>query len=184
MTFLERLQEFALPLETSEFYRNIAIFLGSIVLLTTGIMYYHHSKTAELRSTLQKTYKIQQEAKGILERLKNVEKQSEEVNSLLEEDKNFRLKSYFDDTVAQTGLARYQRKDGDVSEDVLQKLYTEIKITTQFQGISTKQLCELLKAIEQKARVYTKEISIVKKNNSLDVSLTVATLKSHVSKKG
>ncbi len=184
MTFLEKLQKLALPLESSEFYRNTAIFLGAITLIASGIMYYHHSKTNALRSTLQKTYKLQQEAKEILERLKNVEKQSEEVNSLLEEDKNFRLKNYFDDTVSQLGLARYQKKDAEVNEDVLQKLYTEIKLTTQFQGISTKQLCELLKAIEQKSRIYTKEISIVKKNNSLDVSLTIATLKSHVSKKG
>ncbi len=184
MSFLTRLQEIALPLERSEFYRNLAIYLGSLALLTTGIIYYHHSKTGELRGSLQKMYKTQQEAKVILERLKVVNKQSEDINTLLDEDKNFKLKSFFDDSVSKNGLTNYQTKEAEVSEDILQKLYTEIKINAQFRGISTKQLCEFLQTIEQKTRIYTKELSISKKNNSLDVTLTIATLKSHASKKG
>ncbi len=186
MNFLKTIQEFALPLETSEFYRNIGIFLGCLVLLTGGIMYYHHAETAALRMSLQKIHKSQQEAKIILEKQKIVTKQREEVNTVLEEDKNFKLKSFFDEVVGRLGLSSYQSKEAEVSDDILQKLYTEIKINVQFKGISTKQLCELLQAIEQKARVYTKELTITKKNDSLDVMLTIATLKSAINtgKKG
>lgn len=184
MSFLSRLQEIALPLESSEFYRNLAFFLGTLTLLTVGIMYYHHSKTSELRSALQKMYKTQQEAKVILERLKLVNKQSEDINTVLEEDKNFKIKSFYDDLVAKNGLTSYQGKEAEVSEDILQKLYTEIKLTAQLRGISTKQLCELLQAIEQKTRIYTKELSITKRSDSLDIILTIATLKPHASKKG
>lgn len=184
MSFLHKLQEFALPVETSEFYRNIGIFLGALVLITGGIIYYHHTETAALRSTLQRVYKTQQEAKVILERLKVVTKRKEEVDSVLEEDKNFKLKSFFDDEVAKLHLTQYQTKDAEVSDEILQKIYTEIKIIAQFRGISTKQLCELLQAIEQKNRVYTKELTVIKRNDSLDVTLTIATLKSTISKKG
>ncbi len=184
MSLLSRLQEVALPLERSEFYRNIALFLGALTLMTLGIMYYNYSKTTELRASLQKMYKSQQEAKAILDRFKIVKKQRDDINTLLEEDKGFKLKSYFDDVVAKKGLSSYQIREAEVSEDLLQKLYTEIKIIAQFRGISTKQLCELLQAIEEKTRVYTKELSINKKNNSLDVVLTIATLKSYANKKG
>ena len=186
MSFLKTIQEFALPLETSEFYRNISIFLGFLVLITGGIMYYHHTETAALRSSLQKMYKTQQEAKIILEKQKVVIKQREDINTVLEEDKSFKLKSFFDEIVSRNGLSSYQIKEAEVSDDILQKLYTEIKINVQFRGISTKQLCELLQALEQKARVYTKELTIIKKNDSLDVTLTIATLKSAISssKKG
>lgn len=183
MTFLEKLQQITLPLEASEFYRNLAIYLGSLLFIMGSIMYYHHSKTSELRMSLQKMYKNQQEAKVILERVKVVQKQSDEVNSLLDEDKNFRLKNYFDEVVSKVNLTKYQIKDAEISEEILQKLYTEIKINAQFNGITTKQLCELLQAIEQKQRVYTKELSIIQKNGSLLVTVTIATLKSHISKK-
>jgi len=185
MNFFDRLKEFALPLETSEFYRNLGIFLGSLVLITGGIMYYHHSATSELRSSLQRIHKTQQEAKQILERLKAVKKRQEEVDTVLEEDKNFKLKSFYDETIQRLNLSSYKVKEAEVSEDVLQKTYTEIKISTQLRGVSTKQLCELLQALEQKTRVYTKELTILKKNDSLDVTLTIATLlKSQTAKKG
>lgn len=186
MSFLKTIQEFALPLETSEFYRNIGIFLGLLVLITGGIMYYHHTETVALRNSLQKMYKTQQEAKIILEKQKMVTKQREDINTVLEEDKNFKLQSFFDEIVSRNGLSSYQVKEAEVSNDILQKLYTEIKINVQFRGISTKQLCELLQALEQKARVYTKELTINKKNDSLDATLTIATLKSAISssKKG
>lgn len=184
MSLLSRLQQVALPLERSEFYRNIGLFLGSLTLITTGIIYFNHSKTKDLRASLQRMYKSQQEAKTILDRFKIVKKQRDDINTLLEEDKNFKLKSYFDDVVAKIGLTSQQVREAEVSEDLLQKLYTEIKIIAQFRGISTKQLCELLQAIEEKTRVYTKELSISKKNNSLDVVLTIATLKSYANKKG
>ncbi len=183
MSLLEKIQQIALPLEASEFYRNLIIYLVAISAAMGGIMYYHHSKTSELRTSLQKMYKNQQEAKIILERLKVVQKQSDEVNSLLEEDKNFKLKNYFDEIVQKAGLSKLQAKEAEVSEEILQKLYTEIKINAQFNGMTTKQMCELLQAIEQKQRVYIKELSITQKNNALIIAITVATLKSHVSKK-
>lgn len=184
MSFLSQLQDIALPLERSEFYRNTAIFLGALALLTSGIIYYHHSKTSELRQSLQKMYKTQQEAKILLERLKLVQKQSDDINTLLEEDKGFKIKNYFDEVVNRNNLSSKQIKEAEVSENILQKLYTEVQLIAQFRGISTRQLCELLQAIEQKTRIYTKELSINKKNGSLDVVLTIATLKSHTGKKG
>jgi hypothetical protein len=147
MSFLKTIQEFALPLETSEFYRNIGIFLGFLVLITGSIMYYHHTETTTLRNSLQKMYKTQQEAKIILEKQKAVTKQREDVNTVLEEDKNFKLKSFFDEITGRLGLSSYQVKEAEVSDDILQKLYTEIKINVQFKAISTKQLCELLQAL-------------------------------------
>lgn len=183
MTFLEKIQKIALPIESSEFYKNIAIYLSVLIFTMAGIIYYHHSKTTELRMALQKIYANQEEAKIILERSKVVQKQSDAVNSLLDEDKNFRLKNYFDEVVSKVNLTKYQVKEAEISEEILQKLYTEIKINVQFNGISTKQLCELLQSIEQKQRVYTKELSIIQKNGSLLVTVTIATLKSNMSKK-
>ena len=104
MIFLNRLKELALPLETSEFYRNLAIFLGSLILITVGIIYYHHSATSELRSSLQRIHKTQQEARQILERLKVVKKRQEEVDTVLEEDRNFKLKNFYDETIQRLNL--------------------------------------------------------------------------------
>jgi hypothetical protein len=185
MTLLEKARNLIGSLDTNEFYRNAAIFIGINVLLMLGIVWFYYSRTTSLQGSLREIYKKEYEAKGLLERLKEVKKQSEEVNTLLEQDKNFKIKNFFDDTVKKLNLSANQRGDAKVSaEAVLRKRYTEVTIQAQLQRINTKQLCDLLQAIEQKARIYTKELTITKmKGATLAVTLTIATLTAQTEKK-
>lgn len=47
-------------------------------------------------------------------------------------------------------LKGQQKQDAQVSEEVLYKRYTEIKLTAQFKQINTQELSELLRSIEEK----------------------------------
>ncbi len=185
MNLLQRIRKTAGSFEAHEFYKIIALFIGLNILLMGGIIWYYFSKTSSLQSSLKEIYKKEAEAKGLLERLKDVKKQSEEVNSLLEQEKNFKIKNFFDDMVKKLNLNSNQRGDAKISEEsVLNKRYTEVTLQAQFQKLDMKQLCELLQAIEQKERIYTKELIVNKVGgNSLSVTLTFATLTAQAEKK-
>ena len=89
--------------DSNEFYRNSALFIGANLFVMSGIMWYYFSKTSSLQASLREIHKKEYEAKGLLGRLKEVKKQSEEVNSLLEQEKKFRIKDFFDDTILSFG---------------------------------------------------------------------------------
>lgn len=178
MEFLEKLQQQILRFEKKEFYRNIGIYFGVVLTLIFGLLYYYLTSVLYLKKELKKTKAKREQVQLILQKLKNVKKQSQEVNAVLLEDKNFKIKNFFDGIVEQQNIKNKQKREAEVSEEILYKRYTEVKLTAQFRQLNTKLLCDLLNAIEQKARVYTKELSITKaKGASLEVSLTIATLK-------
>lgn len=185
MTFSQRVKTFITSLDSNEFYRNAAVFIGINVLLMSGVMWYYFSKTHALQSSLREIYKKDADSKELLNRLKEVKQQSEEVNTLLEQEKNFKIKNFFDDTVRKLNLSSFQKGEAKVSEEsVLGKRYTEVTLQVMFQRINTKQLCDVLQAIEQKARIYTKDLTVTKmKGAALSVTLTFATLTAQTDKK-
>lgn len=185
MAILERVRDFIASLESNEFNRNATLLIACNMLLIVGMSWYYHSKTSALQLSLREVYRKENEAKNLLERFKEVKKQSEEVNALLEKEKNFKIKNFFDDTVKKLNLSQFQKGESKISEEtVLNKRYTEVTMQVQFQGINTKQLCDLLQAIEQKSRIYTKELAVTKmKGASLAIALTIATLTAHTDSK-
>lgn len=178
MELLQKIQETFLSFEKKEFYKNTGIFFGIIFAVIGSLLYFHYSKTASLMLELKKVNRSRTDAQIVLEKYQRVKKQSEEVNSMLNEEKNFKIKNFFDGVVAQQKLKSNLKNEADLSDKTLYKRYIEVQLTAQFKQISTKQLCELLNTIEEKNRVYTKELIITKtKGASLDVTLTIATLK-------
>lgn len=184
MTFLQKIRGRLSSFDTSEFYRNSTLFIGLMAFIITGCMWFYFTRTRRLQGALREVYKQELEAKDLLERLKNVKKQSDEINALLEQDKNFRIKNFFEDTLKRLNLSGNLRGEARTTEEVLKKRYTEVTLQATLQPINTQQLCELLQLIEQKGRIYTKELTIIKMpNSSLGVTLTIATLIAQAEKK-
>ena len=178
MELLKQLQNRIIHFERKEFYQYAGALFGAVFIVILGLVYYYFSKTSELHSTLKKLNKNRQEVQQLLQEYKIVEKQKEAVNDMLDEERNFKLKSFFDNLTTQFNLRNQQQKEAEVTEELLHKKYTEIRLTAQFRQITMQQLCELLNGIEQKQRVYTKELVITKtKGAALDVILTIATIK-------
>jgi hypothetical protein len=164
--------------EQKEFYTHVGAFFGIIVALIVGILYYYYSSVFSLQKKLKRVNSKREEAQRVVKKLNIVKKQKDEVETLLAADKSFKIKSFFDDTIKQLNIANKQRREAEVSEEVVQKKYLELKITAQFRALSMEQLSKLIDALEKKSRIYTKELSITKVGGaSIDVTLTIATLK-------
>lgn len=180
---IDNLYDYFSSLELSDFYKIIGTFLACITLLCAGYGYFYYSKVETLQNALKAVDKQTIEAQDLLTRLEKVKRRSEEINKILEEDKDFKLKKFFDEATQKLQLKQY--RDADIhQEEVLNKQYIQVTLSAQFKNINTKQLCTLLQAIEEKKRIYTIELNITKSGeSSIDAALTIGTLTSQVDRK-
>ncbi len=184
MNMLEKITHFLLTREQEDFYKYVGGYLIGLFLVCSVIIGYYISAASGLKSTLNSLYKTQQESKLLLEKVKVIEKQKESVDKLLDTEKNFKIKNYFDELIKNLNLTSFQRKEAEVTEEeILKDQYSEIKLSAQLYGISMKQLCQVLETLEKKERLYTKDLSITKgRGPTIDVSITIGTLKQAAAK--
>ncbi len=184
MNILEKVSLLLLSKEQEDFYKYIGGYALGLFIICISIIGYYYSATSNLKSNLQSLYKTQQECKLLLEKVKTIEQQKESVDAVLNTEKSFKIKNYFEELLRSLNLTPNQKRDAEVTEEeILKNQYSEIKLSAQLQGISMKQLCQLLETLEKKERLYTKDLIITKgRGPTIDVAITIGTLKQVTSK--
>ncbi|NBQ17351.1 hypothetical protein EBU24_03475 [bacterium] len=182
MNFIIQLRQLLQELDSDTFNKGIAAAGLCFFGLTIGIVYYFYSSIGELQKNIKANNAKREDVQGILKRLQVVRSQKEEVNALLAEEKGFLITHFTSDALDSLHLKEFLKgnKDPEFSEeDVYNKKYKESKVVIQLVGITIEPLCKLLQLIEEKKRVYIKDLNITKKtkNSTMDLSLTVATLR-------
>ena len=94
MTLLNQLQQIFLTQDIKEFYKRIGLYAGVIVFLIVGTLYYYYTRTSDLHAALKKVNKDRQEVQHLLKKYKRVLEQKEAVNTMLEEEKNFKIQAF------------------------------------------------------------------------------------------
>lgn len=166
-------------LERKDFYKYLVIILAIILLLIGFFVFRYYRTSGDLRSRIDDVNEIREErVRSILRRMDSVERQRRQVNDILAKEKDFLIAGYFDNLVSQQGLVdNSTEKSPSVIE--LGNDYREVVLRARFVGMTTKQLCELLDAIEKKERVYAKSLEIIRSTKTpetIDVNMTIATL--------
>lgn len=177
MQLLEKIRTALTNLDEQDFYRYAAFVLGGLLLCAGIIIYHYESKTSVYIKQARNINKERERAQDLLTRYEYVKQQQTEVSQLLNKDKNFKIREYFEGVIKNQALTSHVKKV-DVAESELGNGYSEIRLDASVEGINTKILTELLYEIEQKERVYTKELEIKKPSNSsaINVTLVIATL--------
>lgn len=172
------LKDFFYKFDKNDFYLQIAAFFSGLLVVVIGMLYFYYMTVNDLKGQLKRLNIKREEAQQVLLKQKQVQKQQEEINLLLSEEKNFKIKSFIDDLLKECHLEGSVKKEAEVTEQMINKSYTEIQLKIQFKGISMQQFVEFLNKIEQKSRLYTKELIITKATqDTIDVALSIATLK-------
>jgi hypothetical protein len=166
-------------MEERTFYYYIATFLALIILFSAGMIYYKYVSTADLINDIES---INEERETVVRplltdaaRIKNKQK---EINTMLSKDKDFKILGAFNkicDKIHMTPARTHPPTQSDFVDDK----YQESVLVTEFMGISMKELLDLLKAIEEVERIYTKQLEInksIKNESTIDIKLTIATL--------
>ena len=179
MNILQSIHASIVNVSSSDFFKTTGIAGLLLVASFSGGFYYYFSTIHSLKTKVQKLNKQRSDVKQILETFEKTNKNKKEIDALLAEEKEFKIKNFFDTITKQVNLDTAQNSNAETTEEiVLPKQYSELKLIGSFKNITTQQLCNLLSALEQKKRIYTKDLTIIKtKNATLDVTLTIATLK-------
>jgi len=174
-------RHFLEKLDSRSFLKGAIIGASLFLIILTGILYYYYSSAASLQKSIRSTNSKREEIQKVLKRLATVRSQKEEVNSLLAEEKGFLITRFLSDCIDSINIKDKLKggKEPEFSEDdIYNKKYKESRVVTQFAGLTIKPLCKLLNLIEEKKRVYVKDLTIKKtRNATLDVTLTIATLR-------
>lgn len=176
MVFLDNIRAFIANLDQKTWYTYVAIAMGIYLVLIAGVLYYYYSSISTLQEQINNVNDERKQAQQILTEAKRVQKQRAEVNAIIEEDPNFKIKGYLLEVMAGIGITPSLSTDQKISRE---DNFVENIATYQFTGITMKQLTELLDEIEQNKRLYTKDLEIIRSKkipNTIDVGITVATM--------
>lgn len=178
MNFLSNLYARIMSVEKKMFYRGTIVFFGGLIVLIIAILAYYYTTVSALKNQLTKTKRQQEEIRMLLGQFTQLQEESKKVNTVLDEEKNFKIKNFYESVLQQQNIQNLQLKEAEIQEENLRSRYIEIKLTSQLQQLSTEQLCNLLEALEKKARIYIKDLTVTKtRNNNLDIVLVIGTLK-------
>lgn len=162
-----------------QFYRYIAIFLGAVFLLISGVLFYYYRSISSLEEQIYEIDSMRQEVKKVLDKAYHVQQQRAEVDKIIAENQDFKIRDYFNKLLGQYGLT--DNLKGEVRLEIVEREdnYREVSLHPEFIGLTMKELVELLKEIEENKIIYTKSLDITKSKkiaHTIDVTLTIATL--------
>lgn len=184
MITIRRMKRFFDELDEKNLKQYLFIIIGTIIIILGGITYYTQYRIKTLKNEIKKVNSMREKARNLLSKNAAVNMQRDEVDTILAQDNQFKIKEFFVELVAQLNLSSQSSKDAELSNPQdLDNGYTETKLDASFSGITMQKLCELLLQLEKNRRIFLKEVVITKssQNNVIDVSLVIATLQQKIS---
>ena len=179
MLMFQKITAYLSDLTDKEFKRYIVIFFASLGIILLFGTYRYYRSVFDLKKQMKRINITRTEVQGLLTKYDQIKKQKETVDALLNQDKSFWIKRYFDDTLKKLDISHMLTKEPDIIETDLKEGYTEITLSANFARIDSQQMAELLNELEQKKRIYIKKLDITKARNSNTLSfvIIIATLK-------
>ncbi|MBT3455927.1 hypothetical protein HN446_02585 [bacterium] len=178
MEFLRKITDAISSLDERE-TKNYAYMAWILVFLTLSFgVYKYYSKTSYIKAQIEDVNSKRKEIQILLSQFDQTKKQKSKIEDLIKQDKKFRIKQYFGDTIKKLDIEHLVTKDPDIKDNELKESYTEITLTAKVTRANTKQLAQLLNEIEQEKRIYVKKLDINKGRHSktLNFVIVIATL--------
>ncbi len=178
MGILERIRNYIVGLDEKQLYRYIVVFFGILLFLAGALVFYRYRKVSSLQEQIRGVNKIRREVQGILSKADYVQKQLQEIDTLLAEDKNFKISEYFENTIKKLKLTDKFKSMAPPRREP-QDEYIKSILEVNFDGMDMKQLAELLKEFEENRRIFVEKLEILrskKARSKLEVNMTIGTL--------
>jgi hypothetical protein len=180
MKVFNTIKQLIASLDKKQFYYVLSGVLVGILCLMAFIMYYQSSRVDYWKKRIRDANEYREGVKAIIAKDLSVSSQRDEVDKMLNENPDFKIDGYFAEL-----LTKFKLIDGHATQRTVSyadrgdSKYREVLLNAKFDTMNMRQLCELLDAVEQNKRIYTKELEIIKSKkvpNTIDVNLTIATL--------
>lgn len=171
------LQQYFESLEKKKFTTISLLYVVGVCGLAFGITILFYQKMSHLSIRIAEVNDLRDEARIVREKAQQVQAQRSAVNSMLSEDRDFKIGQFFNDLLQKLSLIDKKSTEDTVQID-REDDYRETELAAKLVGMNMKQVAELLQQIEQTKRIYIKKLDIIKskKNGLLEVEIIFATL--------
>jgi len=178
MEALKPLYTILAQLDSKRFYQYMGGFLGILLILSGLLVFYYYRSTNALIKKIKRINTQREQAQEILGRTKSVVQQRQEVDTLLEEDTDFKIGGYFKEVLSKLGLTQKEKMETTQTVE-REDNYIEQSLNAKFVDMNMKDLTVLLEEIESNPRIYSRELEIKRSEKTpgtIDVTLVIATL--------
>lgn len=178
MDIRDTLKDFADSTDKKTMQWFLAGFSAIILIIILLCIFQFYRTIGSLKKQLMLTNKRRGEVTELLQRYEQVKRQQATVDAILAKEKNFKISQAFEKLLAKVGIQNNKAQAPETASQQVLDGYTEWTLYANLTNLTTKKLSELLYAIEQEERIYTKEIDIEKVGNdkTINIKLTIATL--------
>lgn len=178
MELIKKLNDLLQSIDSRDFIKYLGIIIGIITACTLFLGWRYYSSTRYYFEQIQEINNQREDTiKELFESHQRIIAEQKEVNSLLEKDPNFKIRGFFDEVLNSLGIAH--KRVSESTSNMERENYRESVLSANFSGMNMQELCELLQALEQAKRIFTKEIDIQRSKkvpDTIDATLVIATL--------
>lgn len=181
MEILETIKYHITQLDEKTFFAYLGGFLLGMILIVGGLFYFYSTAIEERITELNSLNEQRSTMRTLFETDALVKKQEQEVKKMLKEDEHFKIGDYFKKVTDKLKLNEVAQNRIETAQ--LEGQYKESVLTTSFQMIDMKQICDLLSEIGLTKRVYIKSLDILRSTTAptkLDVTLAIGTLENEI----
>lgn len=172
-TFIENLNK-------KDFDKYLKITIASLIFLAIAFIYFFYNKNEQLIQQIKKTHNLTLKTVDIVKTFEKMQKEEERLEKLLEIDKDFNIKTFFEQFCSQQNITPEANWEATTQEFNGSDKFDEVILPVTFKNETTQKLVTILEELNKKEIVYIKELVIKNENNGkiiFDITLATKKLK-------
>ncbi len=177
MKITEDILDYILSLDRQTFNKYLIIALSSIFVVLSAMTYFIYTKSNTFTKQIKDIHRLSKEAKETANDYKKIQIKKNHLLSLLDQEKEFDMKSFFENFYKQQSITPDPKWDTLSSSIIGNEQIKEISLPLKLKDFSTQKLIEVLEALNKKEIVYVKELKIQRdKDKTVAIDLTLGAL--------
>lgn len=176
MNIIDNIANYIQKINKKEFEKLLLIILLITSVSSLGAIYYIYNSSSSLVLKIKEITKLANKTTSILNENKKMDYEQDRLTKILEVNKNFSIKTFFEQFCQQQGIPPESNWDTiTVPVEGNEKL-DEIILTANFKNQTTSNLTRMLENLDKNEMVYIKELIINHESNKkISFKITIAT---------
>jgi len=176
MKGIEKIINHLQSLTKKEFKKRLSISLLILAIICLTAIYYIYNESSSLVQKIKTIERVANKATDILNENKKMEFEEKRLTTLLEANKEFNIKSFFEQFYQQQGMTPEPNWDTIVIPVEGNDKFDEVILNATFKKQTTTNLTRILDALDKNEMVYIKELTVKKEENKqISIQMLLAT---------
>jgi hypothetical protein len=174
MEIIVKLATYLQGLSKKQFQKILLIAIGLAFLIVVGVNYYIYQKSLEYVMQIKQFETLANKSVGILEDNQKMEDEALRIQGILDQNKEFNIKSYFEGFCQQNSLVPTQGFDTRLDDS--NDKFDEIYLSASFKSLTMDKIVKILEEFYKKEIIYIKSMSIKQEQEKkVSFEITIAT---------